>query len=78
MSGGDPAFRSLPDAKTRVANPSAAIRERGVSDLSFPGGRFFQHLEVSGRVANPSSYFQLMKSRDRMKTLQLVNAELRV
>jgi hypothetical protein len=29
----------------RVANPSAAMRERGVSDLGFPGGR----------VANPAA-----------------------
>jgi hypothetical protein len=35
-------------------------------------------LVVGGWVANPSPCFQLMKSRDRMITLQYVNAELMI
>jgi hypothetical protein len=31
-----------------VANPSAAIRQSGVSTLGFSGGRLFQPLEGSG------------------------------
>jgi hypothetical protein len=44
-----------------------------VFSSDFSGGRFFQPLE--GRVADPPACFLLMKSRDRMKALQYVNAE---